>query len=119
MAVEYKDYFNFSYKEIVDSLDSRYFTKNEMNDIYFLLGKEKELDKKELINHKNKLKKIMQKPVTKEFKKVLAKYNFIKNKNENVFSKYKKILEIENNEEKEILKGFLFANVFKNRKLTD
>jgi hypothetical protein len=115
MVIKYKDDFNFTYEEIINSLDSKYFTKNEVHDIYFLLNKENELNEKELKNYKLSLKKIIQKPITEKFKNILAKKNFVI-KNLDVLNTYRKIIEIENNEEKEVLKSFLFATILKSKK---
>jgi len=116
MAIKYSDDFNFTYKKIEKSIDSKYFTKTEVNDIYFLLNKENELNEKELKNYKHSLKKIIQKSISDTLiKKILAKYDFI-TKNIDVLDKYKKILEIKNNKEKEVLKAFLFATILKNKK---
>ena len=67
-------------------------------------------------NYKHSLKKIIQKSISDTLiKKILAKYDFI-TKNIDVLDKYKKILEIKNNKEKEVLKAFLFATILKNKK---
>ncbi|MEO1958126.1 MAG: hypothetical protein ABGX23_01090 [Nautiliaceae bacterium] len=116
MTIKYKDDFNFTYEEIINSIDSKYFTKNEVYNIYFLLNKGNELNKKELNNYKHSLKKIIQKSILDTLiKKILAKNNFI-TKNIDVLDKYKKILEIKNNEEKGILKALLFAEILKSKK---
>jgi hypothetical protein len=72
MAIKYKDDFNFTYKEIIKSLNSKYFTKSEVYDIYFLLSKENKLNEKDWKEYKSKLKKIIQKPVTEKFKETLT-----------------------------------------------
>ncbi len=116
MAIKYSNDFNFTYKKIVQSTDSKYFTKTEVNDIYFLLGKINALDKKELKNFRDSLKSIINNNISvKDVKKILAYYNII-NKKIDSLTKYKKILEVKNNEKKEVLKALLFAEILKNKK---
>ena len=116
MAIKYSDDFNFRYKEIIKVLDSKYFTKMEVNDIYFLLGKINELDKKELKIFKDSLKTMMDKTISsKDRTKILAYYNIMA-KNIDSLAKYKEILEIKDYKIKKVLKIFLFKEVLKNKK---
>ena len=116
MAIKYSDDFNFTYKKIVQSIDSKYFTKTEVNDIYFLLGKVNDLDTKELKNYKNSLKAMTQKTKSIKYVAKILAYNDFMTKDIDILDKYKKILEVKNNEEKEVLKALLFSGILKSKK---